>query len=36
MRGDEEAYVYAIILLFAVAVKALLLGEIAWRRENFG
>ncbi len=41
MRGDE-AYVYAtiplyvIILLVAVAVRALLLGEIAWCGENFG
>jgi hypothetical protein len=41
MRGDEEAYVYAIIplyviiLLVAVAGRALLLGDIAWCRENF-
>jgi hypothetical protein len=39
MRGDE-AYVYAIIPLYViillVAVRALLLGEIAWCRENFG
>jgi hypothetical protein len=41
MRRDE-AYVYAInplyviILLVAVAVRALLLGEIVWYRENFG
>jgi hypothetical protein len=27
---------YVIILLVAVAVRALLLGEIAWCRENFG
>jgi len=41
MRGDEEAYVYAIIplyviiLLVAVAGRALLLGEIGRCRENF-
>ena len=42
MRGDEEACVYAIIplyviiLLVAVAVRPLLLGEITRCRENFG